>query len=56
MALDIGRSTMLAKKDPWLVKRWEQVCRWESAKLESSDPKFSQMLEDWANQLEELKS
>lgn len=39
------------KKDSWLVKRWEQVCRLESAKLESSDPKFSQMLEDWANEL-----
>lgn len=44
------------KKDPWLVKRWEQVCRWESAKLENSDPKFSQMLEDWANQLKEHRA
>jgi len=39
------------KKDPWLVKRWEQVCRWESAKLDKSDPASSQMLEDWANEL-----
>jgi hypothetical protein len=44
------------KKDPWLVKRWEQVSRWESAKIESSDPQLSQILEGWANQLKKPKS
>ena len=44
------------KKNPWLVKRWEQVYRWESAKLENSEPKFSQMLEDWTNQLKEHRA
>lgn len=39
------------EKDPGLVKRWEQVCRWESTKLEESDPAHSQMLENWANEL-----
>jgi hypothetical protein len=39
------------KKDPWLIRRWEQVCRWESAKLAESDPAYSQMLEDWADAL-----
>jgi hypothetical protein len=37
-----------ALKDPALIIRWENKCRWESAQVESSDPTASKFFDEWA--------